>query len=453
MNGKTYRMEHSDEAMSEEMDLFNIPPTVVSCQSREKWYYSSKNPVNDNILLFDLDIPKGFMLDTKSINLILKAKVVLADGSKIPAMPSTLWTKDPITEAEKTALLAADVYPENMLHSTMFKRVSVRIQDTTTESCDYSLQTYVDKMLDFSPASSLTMEMMRGSRGSSAKSDNASISLTNTGYDSLAYLRSSAIAESRVFELRGPVAVDVFQQEKPLMGQTRVLIELERNSHEKTVCSIKKNADFKLEITESKLEVQVLRMRSDIEEANEMMLLKRPALYPYERTCIKKFYLSSGIYSYEVEDMHHGFIPSQVTVFMIPSANYNGAYNLNFIKLVNNNLSSIGFKVDNMPMPGAAMSLKHGTTLNDCVLGDAVTAIANAYPDAQWSMNQQFRIPMFVFDLRNTSSSNLLPLVRKGLSKLEVKFETPLAANSILFVSARFPAVMSLDGNRKVTLQ
>ena len=134
-------MEHSDEAMSEEMDFFNIPPTVVSCENREKWYYSSKNPLNDNIMLFDVEIPSGFMLDTSKIMLLLRAKVVKGDGEDIPSMPTTSWTKAAITEAEKTALYAADVYHENLLHSTMFKRVSVRIQDLTMDSCDYALQT------------------------------------------------------------------------------------------------------------------------------------------------------------------------------------------------------------------------------------------------------------------------------------------------------------------------
>ena len=286
-----------------------------------------------------------------------------------------------------------------------------------------------------------------------AKKDNASMNTTNDKYDSTARIRSEVIKESREFEMRGPLAIDVFKQEKPLLGKTRLTIELERNPPQKTLNSIKTNADFKLEITACKLEVPVLRMRSDIEEANEMMLTKRPALYPYERTCIKKFYLTSGIYSFETEDLFQGIIPSVVTVFMIPSANYNGAYNLNYTKLVNNKINSIGFKVDNTPMPGAAMSLKYGVDTSQSMLGDAVSAVSNVYPEASWSANTQKRLPLFVFDLRNTSNRSLLPLVRKGLSKLELKFDSPLAANSILFVSARFPAVMTLDGDRRVTLQ
>ena len=453
MNGRTYRMEHSDEAMSEEMDFFNIPPTVVSCEGREFWSYSSKNPINDNIILFDIEIPAGFMVETKNITLIMKGKVVLGDGTKIPAMPSTLWNKADITEAEKTALLNSDVYTENLLHSTMFKRVTVRIQDQTVDSCEYALQTYIDKMLDFTPAGTMSMELMRGTRGPTAKMDNASISQTHTKYDSTAWLRSLGIKESKEFEMRGPVAVDVFKQEKPLMGKTRLVIEMERNSPQKTLCSIKPNADFKLELTQCKLEVPVLRLRTDIEEANELMLQKKPALYPYERTCIKKFYLASGIYSFNAEDLHHGIIPSQITVFMIPSANYNGAYNLNFIKMVNNKISTIGIKVDNSPQPGAAMSVKYEDQLIGSMLGDPVSAISKTYPQAEWSLNKQYSMPLFVFDLRNTTSKNLLPLVRKGLSKLEITFEGPLTENSILFVSARFPAVMSLDGDRRVSLQ
>ena len=307
-------------------------------------------------------------------------------------------------------------------------------------------------MFDFSPAANVMIDLMRGGR-STAKRDNASINASNTAYDSVGRMRSDALIESREFEMRGPVAMDIFKQEKPLLGKTRVLIELERNSPEKVLNSIKPNADFKLEITHCKLEVPVLRMRTDIEEANESMLQKRPALYPFEKSCIKKYYLASGIYSYEIEDMWQNFIPSELKVFMIPSANYNGSYKLNFMKLVNNKVKSVGFKVDNTPMPGEAMSLKYGADLHQSLLGDAVSAISMAYPEAQWSANYQFRLPVFVFDLRNTSSRNVLPLVRKGLSKLEVKFETPLAENCILFVSAKFPAVMKLDSNRRVTLQ
>ena len=358
MNGKTYKLQNSDEAMSDAMALFTLPPTDVSCESRETWYYTSKNPIDDNILLYVVDVPPGFMVKTDDIQLCMTGKVVNGDGTDMEIMPDTLWSQDPITEAEKTALLKSDVYPSNLLHSSMFKRVTIRIQDKTIDVCDYPYQAFVDVMLDNSPRGTATREMMQGVFGHGPSEDGRSINKSHTKYDSRARFLSLKSVESREFEMRGPVFADILMQPRPLLGNIRMVFEFERNPSNKILSSLKTDADFKFEVTDAKLHVPLMRLRADINAASEDMLRKNiPALYPYEKCCTKKFYLSSGRFSFDAEALFQDNVPSELTVFMVPSANYNGAYTKEFLRFVNEKVKSVGFKIDNIPTPGPAMKL------------------------------------------------------------------------------------------------
>jgi len=447
-----YRVNRSDESMSDGMALFTLPPTDVSCESRETWHYTSKNQIDDNIMLFVIDVPPGFMVKTDEIQLCMKGKVVQGNGSAVPAMPATDYSKAAITAAETAALKAADVFPCNLLQSSMFQRVTIRIQDKTVDVCEYPYQAFVDVMFDASPQGTMTREMMRGVFGQSSLKDDVSINKTSDAYDSRARFLSLKTTESQEFEMRGPIWADILKQERPLLGNIRIIIELERNRSERIMNSIKPSADFRFQVTDSRLQVPVMRLRADINAANEAVLKNTQALYPYEKCCVKKFYVASGRYSFEVEDMHQGSVASEITVFMVPSANYNGNYAKDFLRLSNGKVKSIGFKIDNLPTPGPAMKLKYEADARASFLGDAVEAIVKSKPDSAWNSNHQFELPFFHFNLRNTNNRNVLPLVRKGLTKLEMTFASPLTENVILFVLAKFPAVLQVDAERNVTL-
>jgi hypothetical protein len=196
-------------------------------------------------------------------------------------MPATLWSKDPITEPEKTALLKSDVYPSNLLHSTMFKRLTIRIQDKTIDVCEYAYEAFVDVMMDNSPHGTATRELMQGVFGHRPSADGRSMNKSHTKYDSRAKYLAMKSVESRVFEMRGPVFADILTQPRPLLGNIRMVFEFERNPSNKILSSLKTDADFKFEVTDAKLHVPLMRLRADINAASEEMLRKNiPALYP-----------------------------------------------------------------------------------------------------------------------------------------------------------------------------
>ena len=80
-------------------------------------------------------------------------------------------------------------------------------------------------------------------------------------------------------------------------------------------------------------------------------------------------------------------------------------------------------------------------------------ALMKMFPLFELSIDE-FRkdLPLFVFDTRATGDDNSLPLMRKGFTRLEMKFDEALTENITVFVYSKIARVIQIFDTRVVTL-
>ena len=82
---KNLRMIKSEEALCERMSLFTVPPTDVSSESKGLLVVSNKNPLTDNVVLFEIEVSGGHMIIPNEIEMEIVGHIANGDGTDVPA--------------------------------------------------------------------------------------------------------------------------------------------------------------------------------------------------------------------------------------------------------------------------------------------------------------------------------------------------------------------------------
>jgi hypothetical protein len=144
---KNFRMSKSDEALGEKMSLFTVPPTDISSESKGTIVVSNKNPLTDNVVLFNFEVSGGYMIVPDEIEMEIVGHIANGDGSAVPEMPSTQWSAA-TDDAKKKPFYDADVVPANNLFMSLFKHARVKIQDQYMDFNDFHMKAQLDAILN-----------------------------------------------------------------------------------------------------------------------------------------------------------------------------------------------------------------------------------------------------------------------------------------------------------------
>jgi hypothetical protein len=86
-------------------------------------------------------------------------------------------------------------------------------------------------------------------------------------------------------------------------------------------------------------------------------LRKMSSRYPFYRTTMKTFAIPAGQYSFAVQDMFQGNVPTKMVVAMVTSAAFNGHIQKNPYDFRSFGLNSIGIYLDDEPVRGKPLQL------------------------------------------------------------------------------------------------
>ena len=136
-------MVKSEEALGEKMSLFTVPPTDISSESKGLLVISNKNPLTDNVVLFNFEVSGGYMIVPDQIEMEIVGHIANGDGSSIPAMPTSQWSTA-TDAAKKKPFFDADVVPANNLFMSLFKHARVKIQDQYMDFNDFHMKAQLD---------------------------------------------------------------------------------------------------------------------------------------------------------------------------------------------------------------------------------------------------------------------------------------------------------------------
>lgn len=349
-----------------QLDLFKLYSGQDSIVETVTTDYRPTGSVVDNASCVDFVINTNYNEYVSAKDLILSVKLQVEMKKQATAIAtrcaSTVTTETaPTTSAG--ALSDADWKNVNVVllgfHS-LWQQVDLFIGDTNVNgsSTTYPYKAYLDCILGRSMDSkeswlSAAHWYLDQYVGTSVPSETGKF-----GYRHLLQAFSATdFTKSKVVELCGPLFVDLFQQEKLLLGGIRLRLRLYPNRPQFYINSNFNNLSFEVKITDYILSVTKHRVATPIVDAHNRVLMgpqRTPALYPISRSFIKTELLTSGSLTHCPQFIFLSRIPRSAVVCFVKECAFSGDYTRNPFNFEHFDLNYLVATVDGVQFPKRA---------------------------------------------------------------------------------------------------
>ena len=256
---------------------------------------------------------------------------------------------------------------------------------------------------------------------------------------------------SHMVEVKGPLCIDLFNQEKYLPPGVRLKLRLHR---QKNAFMLMAAGDYKIDIIHAQLTIRKLRPSPGVLIGHEQTLSKLTAEYHIDRKEVKVLSVAAGRRTVQEDNLVLGQLPKRVVIAMVDNDAFSGTIDKNPYNFQHYNLNYIQLYADNTPILAKPLQpdIAHGLYL-DCYetlfhgydkLDGAKSSIIKR---EDWSRGYS----LFSFDLTpDYDDGDHLPLIKHGNLRLEMSFDTALASAMNILMYMEFDNLIEINGNRNV---
>ena len=421
--------EQSAPGMKSELDLFSVPPTQVTAEQGSWSQIQLCNPVTDTGP-YKFNISRdNMMLDLNKNFLRVKLRIVGADGAAL--------TDDPPVVA-----------PINYIAATFFKQIIVKLGDKEVYNSGslYPYQAYLETLLNY---------------GSDTKNGQLSGGLWRTDTmspdtltDNPAFTyRAKMCKNSSDFEVVAPIHCDIFNQERYMLSNMPLSIELHRNDDAFCLQSGAAVA-YKLKVKDMQWYVRKVKIQDSLSLAMEQLMREQgmTAKYPIRRVKMVNRHMPQGIMSHMETNVFNGQLPRRLIFGLVASNSFNGTYLTSPLRFQNNDMSEVCVWVGDqqhgpirMNYGSNCYNLPFEMLFQGCGLAKEERSNGISYISYKdWCC-------LYAFDLTpDNSDSAALQLLREGSVNIEFRFNTALRSPVELIVYGEFDNLITVDWNRNV---
>jgi hypothetical protein len=258
---------------------------------------------------------------------------------------------------------------------------------------------------------------------------------------------------SKTIQYRGPLHLDLADQDRYIINGVEAKLALWPSKDAFRLMALAPDAQYKLEIVDAVLHVCKVSINPTVATAHNEALQISPALYPYEKTQIKTFEVSSGKSSFDVENIFLGEVPRVLILAMIDSDAYRGSYHKNPYNFKHNNLNWLSVTLDNEDIPFQAVKPNFGLDALMYMQSYMNVVESRSGCTEGWFVDRDtYRAgyTLFVYELLPRDDTEHLPLIRRGNLKVEATFSANLPENITVICYGKFPAVLKIDSSRDI---
>ena len=415
-------MAHVDE-----LNLFTPTIPDTSLHSREWIEYRPISQVTDSSALdFNIPAQSSAYVDLKRSVLNIQLRLVNADN----------------TPTDENLVVG----PVNVPLHALFRQIEVSFQQTpqTQWGVNYPYKAYIDTILKTN--TDLQTNLLTSQLFYKDTNDLGSYDV-KTGLNGGLFSRYERTKGGRIVDLEGPLLLDVFQQPKLLINGVHLGIKLYPSSNAFRLMSDSMTPTEKVQIVDARFKLCVQRVENDILLSHQKLIQTTPATYPYLRSDIKTIAVAGGQYSYSVDDLFQGNVPTKLIVGMVSSEGYSGSYTKNPFNFQHYNCSSVGFYVDGQSYPSHPLQPNfEANQFTDCY-----RTLTHFREDVNISLEDYKKgYCLYILDIDPYFSFNTK---RRGHCRLELKWAKPLPESVTLVVYATFPEVLSINQSRTVIIR
>ena len=377
------------------------------------------------------------------------AKYILLNKTRLHVKVRILKTDDtPITKDDNVSLV-------NLSLHSLFRQVDVSLQQqviTPTVGVNYPYKAMLDVLLNYPHDVKDSQLQCEGYfKDLAGYMDNATV---NNGHT-----QRHALTKDGTADFEGTLHIDVAQQPKAILNGVQLSVKLFQ--HDDSFRLFSGTGDYKVEIVDAVLKVCHIKVNPHIILAHNNQLKKTPAIYPFWRSDIKTYAISAGNLTYAQDDLFQGLVPNKMIVAFTSSAAYTGDITKNPFNFHHFNLNYLELSVDGRSVPGVPFQPIFTPHTDDGYsssgyVHEYLSLFKNNYPQktGNWILRSDFPkgYALFVFDIKPGTSEELFSSVRRGRTRLSVRFGSGLSEPAIAIVYALFPDEFRIDQSRNVVL-
>lgn len=341
-----------------------------------------------------------------------------------------------ITRVDKKAMSATDAVSfVNQPISSLFQDVFLTIGNTQVEGGQhlYPYNGYLSSLLQFHPSAKKThMEAWGWNEDTPGKFDDAA---ANDGFK----LRQAETAEGAVWEIMGPVFLDMTRQPRYLLPNTPLNLKF-LPAKADFVLHAPGGGDYNYVIDKFVLYVPRIRVLDSVISGHKKGLEKYNARYPINHIDITTFTIQTGTKSVRKDSLFKTQPPKMLVVGLLDHGAFNGEIEKSPFNFHHYGLDKIALYRDGDVTPGQIINPDY-----------AKDKYAHAYNHTMQTLNyfntddsngmtmEHFKdgYTLYAFDLTpdNTPQGPHRHHIRAGSLRLEMHFSTPLTApvNVLLF--------------------
>ena len=283
-----------------EIEYFTVPSTQVAV---EKGFWVEVNPLNTvtNAGPFEFHLPSSpHFLDLSKNYVHLQLKITRGDGTNLQD--------------------GDQVGPINLIGKTFFKQVKLFLNSKLAyDSGDtYPYRSYLETEFNYDYSSKQSALKACGYQEDTpvGQIDAAG----NQGWTD----RCDWFAHSAVVEFMAPLHIDLFHQEKYLLNNMDLRLELHRQGEPFALMSFNQNPGFRLQVANIKWHVRKVDLLKNISLALESTLLHSTAKFPIRRVQIKTLELTPGRRDTPTNAIFTGQIPRRLIFGCVDSDAFHG---------------------------------------------------------------------------------------------------------------------------------
>lgn len=401
-----------------ELAVFNSPAVQSAIVSSEfQDYFPAYIPTESN-MEFVVKGNQEDYIDLNDTQLYLKLKFT---------MPSDYKSTDEIVKQKRC-------FPENLLIGSLFSKVSLYLNETLVDGNDslYAYRAVLNSIL-------ATEWVDKGTR------------MTSWGYAPLDNDKKKLMAtETFEMELLGPLFLDMFQQPQLLLPLIDIRLQFHRQPSAFFLRTEKHaNADtlpWTVSLEKAILKMKKVRVNKNIYQAHSVGLLKRPSLYPIQRTCMQSFIIPQGQSSFVFESIFNDISP-KVIVTALVNSNASTNSQLDPFKFEHFKLNHFALYRD-----GSAKIYQPNFNKKLCV--NEFMALYNTFSSNIGLTFNDFTSNMSLLVTNLSADMNIHEVQERKIMNLrmEMKFEEALAQNVTVINMAICDGMVIIDKNLRVTM-
>jgi hypothetical protein len=417
-----------------ELDLFQIPPTQIAVEDCFWKEVQLTNGIN-NEGPYEFHIaPNPQMLQLSKNYLLIEFKIVKEDDTNLAA----------VGEPPAQPLVG----PINLIGSTFIKQVKVFINGSeVSDSGDkYAYRAFIETELNY---------------GKDAKESllQAALYIPDTPPDHIddknntgLQARSWQFQNSAIFQVMAPLHCDIFAQNRFMLNQVDLRVQIYRNSDAFCLMRHDRN-NYKIKIENMRWYIKAVDVQSSANLAIEKTLQHHTAKYPVRRVEVKTLHIAAARQECPQTPIFSGQIPRRLILGLVSYGAYIGnlgtsPFNFKPFNIQQLSVTAGGkttpFKPLNMDFPNnkfmrAFVQLFEGIGMADENKGNAITL-------AKFKSGST----MFAFDLSpDEDDGGHWDLAKDGAVYINMLFSENVPAGGIeLIAYAEFDNLITIDRNR-----